>query len=42
MHGVGVGCGVYSHGMNAHLAASAMDAKGDFAPIGYENFFEQG
>ena len=40
MHGVGIRRRMHGDRMDAHLAAGAMDAQGDFAPIGDENFFE--
>jgi len=35
-----VGFGKYSHGVNAHLAASPQDAHGDFSAIGNQNLVE--
>src|SRR5579883_115673 len=42
MHGVGVGGRMDRDGCDAHLAAGAMDAKRDLAPVGDENLVEQG
>ena len=38
---LGVGLAVYGDGFNAHLAAGADDADGDFAAVGYQYFIEQ-
>jgi hypothetical protein len=40
--GLGVGLGIHGHGLDAHLAAGALDAQGDFAAIGDEDFFKHG
>ena len=42
MHGIGIGRRMHGDGMDAHLAAGAMDAERNFTPVGDENFFEQG
>ncbi|MCY1524665.1 hypothetical protein D9M68_596090 [compost metagenome] len=38
--GFAVSLGVHDHGLDAQLAASALNAQGDFAPIGDQDFFE--
>ena len=40
--GITVCLGVDHHGLDAHLAASALDAQGDFTPIGNQNFLKHG
>ncbi len=40
MHGVMVGGGMHRDRLDTHLAAGAMDAKGDLAAIGDEDFAE--
>ena len=40
MQRVGVGRGMNRDGANTHLAAGAMDAEGDFAPVGDEDLLE--
>ena len=38
--GVGVGLGMHRHGLDAHFAAGALDAQGDFAAVGDQDFFK--
>jgi hypothetical protein len=33
---------MHDNGLDAHFAACPLDAQGDFATIGYENFVEHG
>ena len=40
MHRIGVGLGVDGDGAYAHLAAGAVDTKGDFAAIGDQDLVE--
>jgi hypothetical protein len=40
MHGVGVGGGVHGDRLDAHLAAGAVDAKRDLAPVGDKDLVE--
>jgi len=38
--GLAVGLGIHDHGLDAHLAAGALDAQGDLAPVGNEDLLE--
>ncbi len=40
--GVAVGLGIHGDRLDAHFAAGTLDAKGDFAAVGDENFFKHG
>ncbi len=40
MHGVAVGLGMDGDGGDAHLLAGAVNAKGDLATVGDEDFLE--
>jgi len=40
MHSIGISRRMYGYRRDAHLFAGAVDAKGDLAPIGDEDFIE--
>ena len=42
MHQVAVGRGVRGHSLDAQFLAGAKDAKGDFATVGDQYFFQHG